>query len=109
MTQEELNQIDRPATSLFVERGQTFEVVAILENLQQYFLLFLHDFMQQGFSPFFPFLQTRSAFKKGQKVQFCDNQTCQDVIFETWNPDGSVELRLANGKLKIFHAGEFIF
>lgn len=108
MPLELLEKIDRPATSLLVEKGQLFDVSSILENLQQLFLSFLSLFIPQGFNSFFPLLQARSAFKPGQKVRFHDNQTLLDAQFEAWLLDGSVKLRLPNGQLKIFHAGEFL-
>lgn len=109
MPLELLNQIDRPATSLLVERGHPFEVASILEPLQQLFMTFLQDFIQKGFASFFPLLQERSAFQKGQMIRFHDNQTLLDAQFEALHPDGSVELRLPDGTLKTYYAGEFLF
>jgi BirA family biotin operon repressor/biotin-[acetyl-CoA-carboxylase] ligase len=108
MPAEILNQIDRPATSLLVEGGHFFDVNSILALLQEKFLNHLNQFLQAGFIPLFPLLQTRSALKQGQRVRFHDNQTLIDAQFEHLHPDGSVELRLSNGMLKIFHAGEFL-
>lgn len=108
MSSEELKRIDRPATSLLEEGSKPFDVIIVLNRLQQFFFSFLTDFIQQGFAPFFPLLQARSALKKGQKVQFCDHQKHFEAYFDSWNHDGSIQLRLNDGTLKIFHAGEFI-
>lgn len=108
MPAEILNQIDRPATSLLIEGKRPFDIAAILAVLQKKFLINLNQFLKTGFTSFFPLLQARSALKKGQKVRFHDNQTLIDAQFEHLHPDGSVELRLSNGFLKIFHAGEFL-
>lgn len=108
MPVDALKLIDRPATSLLAEKGREFDQIIILENLQHHFITFLGEFTHKGFSPFFPLLQERSAFKKGEWVRFHDNQTLLEGQFETIHPDGSVELRLANGILKIFYAGEFL-
>lgn len=108
MPLEILNQIDRPATSLLIEGGNVYEVDSILKLLQNHFLVKLNTFLQQGFSPFFPLLQEKSALKKGERIRFHDNQILLEVEFEQLLPDGSVELRLSNGMLKIFHAGEFV-
>lgn len=108
MPQDILKQIDRPATSLLVEKGYEFDRAAILELLQQIFITSLNDFFHQGFSPFFPLLQQRSALIKGQKVSFHDNQNLLEGCFEALHSDGSVELRLPNGASKIFYAGEFL-
>jgi BirA family biotin operon repressor/biotin-[acetyl-CoA-carboxylase] ligase len=109
MSQEALSQIDRPATSLLVERGQPFDVAAILDDLQRVFLLFLQEFIQKGFEPFFSLLQEKSSLRKGQMVRFHDNQTLIEAQFEAMHPDGSVELRLPDGSLRTYYAGEFLF
>jgi BirA family biotin operon repressor/biotin-[acetyl-CoA-carboxylase] ligase len=108
MPLEMLNQIDRPATSLLVEGGRALEVTTILNVLQPLFLTALNQFIEKGFSPFFPLLKERSALKKGQMVHFHDNQTLIEAQFEHLHPDGSIELRLSNGTSKIFYAGEFL-
>lgn len=109
MPLEILNQIDRPATSLFVEGGDVLEVEEMLELLQYFFLIALEEFMYKGFAPFFSVFQKRSFLKRGQTVRFHDNKNLIEAQFEQLNPDGSVKLRLPNGKSKIFYAGEFLF
>ncbi len=106
---EALSQIDRPATSLLEETKQFFNVATILEDLQKKFILFLQDFMTKGFAPFFPLLQERSTFKKGDIVRFHDNQTFIEAQFDAMHPDGSVALCLPDGTVKMYHAGEFLF
>jgi len=102
-----LSQIDRPATSLLVEGGHPFEKDAILKLLQDFFSADLNLFLNTGFSSFFPLLQKLSFLKKGQNVSFLDHQTLIEAQFECLLPDGSVQLQLPNGNLKVFHAGEF--
>lgn len=108
MPLEILNQIDRPATSLLVERGHAFDVSSILNLLQQFFLDALKIFFCKGFTPFFPLFKERSALKKGQIVRFHNNQTLIETQFEHLHADGSIELRLSDRTLKIFYAGEFL-
>lgn len=108
MPLEILNQIDRPATSLLVEGGKIYEVKLISKLLQDDFVIKLNAFIHQGFSSFFPLLQKKSVLKRGERVRFHDNQTLLEAQFEQLYPDGSVELRLSDGTLKIFHAGEFV-
>lgn len=103
-----LTQIDRPATSMLVEKERTFEIDAVSKCLVDFFLEALGKFIDQGFSPFFPLLEERSALIRGQTVRFHDNQTLIEAKFEQLLSNGSVELRLSSGELKIFHAGEFI-
>lgn len=108
MSQEILEEIDRPATSLLVESGSLFKPFAILEDLKNEFIPMLHQFIAKSFAPFFPLFQARSALQKGQKIYFHDNQHLIEAQFECLHPSGAVELRLCNGNLKIFYAGEFV-
>jgi BirA family transcriptional regulator, biotin operon repressor / biotin---[acetyl-CoA-carboxylase] ligase len=108
MPQDTLNLIDRPATSLFVERGHEFDRASILEILKQTFTTSLEDFIVRGFSRFSPLLQKRTAFNKGDKVRFHDNQRFFEGHFEAIHSDGSVEVKLLDGTTKIYYAGEFL-
>jgi BirA family biotin operon repressor/biotin-[acetyl-CoA-carboxylase] ligase len=108
MSQDALNQIDRPATSLFVERDHEFDRASILEILKETFITSLEDFILQGFSPFFPLLQKRKAFNKGDQICFHDNQRLIEGVFEAIHSDGSLELKLPDGTTKIYYAGEFL-
>jgi len=103
-----LNQIGRPATSLCVERGHLFEVSIILKTLQRFFLVALDQFVLAGFTSFFPLLQERFALKKGEIIQFHDQQTLIQGQFQHLHPEGSVEIRLLNGLTRIVYAGEFL-
>ena len=109
MPADVLNRIDRPATSLFVEKQQLFDPAVVLELLQARFVVDLNQFLKEGITPFFPRFQHYLAFKKEQAIRFHDNQTQVEAQFEEVRSDGSVVLRLKGGILKIFHAGEFIF
>ncbi len=108
MGEDELRQIDRPATSLLVERGNPGDVESLLRALEEIFIDFLKKFLAGGFLSFFPLLQERSHFKKGDAVHFHDHQAVIEGKFEALHPDGTVELRLSDGTMKIFHAGEFV-
>ncbi len=108
MPLEILNKIDRPATSLYVERGQPLDPSSLLESLQKVFVAYLDTFIQKGYADFFPFFLKRSAHKKGQWVRFHDNQKLIEARFDQLHPDGSIQLLLSDGRSKIFHAGEFV-
>ena len=103
-----LQLIDRPATSLCVEGGRSFEVSNVLETLKQCFVENMDLFLKGGFDQFFSYFQEKSSFKKGDEVRFHDNQIIVEANFVSLHPDGSVELRLRNGMLKKYYAGEFI-
>lgn len=108
MTEESLNKIDRPATSLMVESGTLRDPLALLDQLQERFASLLPLFFAQGFAPFFSAFHARSLFQEGEWVRFHDNQTIWEGQFQQFCPDGSVQLRLRSGQLKNFYAGEFV-
>jgi BirA family transcriptional regulator, biotin operon repressor / biotin---[acetyl-CoA-carboxylase] ligase len=108
MTPEELNTIDRPATSLFATSGNIFSVSAILESLQSKFGAYLQNFLIHGFSPFFSEIIARSYHKKGDKVRFHTNREIVIGTFHSWESNGTVAIANQNKSIQYFHAGEFI-
>lgn len=108
MPSELLDLIDRPATSLFAERGEKFDLILIQNSLQNLFVSILNEFEVFGYAPFFPRLTSYSTFKKGDNVRFHDNHIILEGKFEAWCSDGSLELRLPNGKTRKFLVGEFV-
>lgn len=108
MPLEALQQIDRPATSFFVEMGRQGDISKILEGMTIKFIAFLDEFFRAGFTPFFPEILARSPFKRGDPIRFHDNLNKVEGQFEALHPDGSVELLLADGTKKKFYAGEFL-
>lgn len=108
MPLEELQKIDRPATSLLAETQQSFDLNQIFNILKTQFSNHLSIFLEKGFNSFFRDFKKRSIFSPGQKVCFHDNQQVIEGTFEQLNEDGSIEIRLKNGELKTFYAGEFL-
>ena len=67
MSQDELKLIERPATSLFAEKGKEFELRMILDSLQTIFVSSLDLFIEKGFLHFFPYWRKDRPLKKGKK------------------------------------------
>jgi BirA family transcriptional regulator, biotin operon repressor / biotin---[acetyl-CoA-carboxylase] ligase len=109
MSQEESQCIDRPATSLFIETGKNFILQMIQDALENYFANYLMTYFEKGFDPFFNTFCCYSIYQPGDVVHFHDNQMLIEAYFEQFNLDGSIQLRLTNGLLKNFYAGEFIY
>lgn len=107
MSQEDLDRIDRPATSLSVEGQQNYSVKSVLDMVTHQFSHALDLFLKRGFAPFFPAYQKRSSLKKGQTIRFDTNQEIINGIFHSINEDGSITLSIENS-LKNFYAGEFV-
>lgn len=108
MTPDLIQGIDRPATSLFIERGLKENVENMLELLTDHFLTMLEKFIASGFEAFFPLIQQRSFLLKGDPVQFDDRKNKFSAQFEALHPRGGVELRFQDGSKKLFQSGEFI-
>jgi BirA family transcriptional regulator, biotin operon repressor / biotin---[acetyl-CoA-carboxylase] ligase len=109
MSADELKMIDRPATSLAAQSGKKYDLEAILSAISLQFSNHLVDFFSIGFSHFYEEFKNGSAFKKGERIRFHDgvNQLIE-AYYEDICPDGALQLRLLDGQLKRFYAGEFI-
>ena len=105
---EALQKIDRPATSLFVESGQIHSVETIRKGLENKFNLYLSQFFERGFAPFFDPVSSRLFHFSGQSIKFHTHQTIIKGVFNAFLPDGSIEIRLEDGSLKNFNSGEFV-
>ncbi len=107
MSEEELDKIDRPATSLLAESGQTYAISPILEEIKNQFNQDLSLFLKEGFSPFWLDFASHVYHQKGDLIRFHDNQRAVSGTFESLEKDGSVSVKI-DGKLMKFYAGEFI-
>lgn len=104
-----LQQIDRPATSLLVEGKQEFDVEAVLELLQRHFVADLDLFLEVGFYPFLEEYRQRMTLDPKKTIRFDDNRTVWEGTLYAINQDGSLSLKLANGEIKKFVAGEIMW
>lgn len=108
MEPADLEAIGRPATSLFAETGQVYDLKEIFDLLKNNFEVLLSQFLMEGFSPFYAKLVEKSPFKIGDPISFhCGGET----ICGQWNrmtEEGAVELTLPDGSKQIFYSGEFL-
>lgn len=109
MPVEKLQQIDRPATSLLAEGNAEMNVEEVLQKLQQHFLFDLELFLGEGFVPFFDDYCKRIASVPGELTRFDDNRTIWEGAFHSINRDGSLNIKLKNGEIKTFIAGEIVW
>lgn len=108
MLLEDLQKIDRPATSLLVESGQSYSVNMLLDQLTHRFFEKWNLFLNKGFALFFNSFKLRSFLKPGQMVTFHHYQQVIEGKFYSFNPDGSITLELNNQTKQTFYAGEFL-
>lgn len=109
MPLESLRQIDRPATSLMAEGGKVYEIESILSELQKKFVQDLSLFFSKGFAPFLDDYRHHMPKNPNQLIRFHDNQKIWEGTSHEINREGSLCLRLANGEVKTFRAGEILW
>lgn len=105
---EMLEKIDRPATSLLVESGQSYVVEDVLAQLSDQFSKDLDLFLEEGFHHFLAEYKQRIMTFPGQAIRFHDNRTVWEGQIHSINNDGSLNLQLADGTIKHFIAGEIL-
>lgn len=108
MPLEILQQIDRPATSLFAEDGVQRDVEEVTQSLLKQFVADLNIFLEEGFHPFLEIYKANMVHSAGDQIRFHDNRVIWTGAFKNINEDGSLNLQLDNGELKTFHAGEIV-
>jgi BirA family transcriptional regulator, biotin operon repressor / biotin---[acetyl-CoA-carboxylase] ligase len=106
MPKEVLDLIDQPATSLFIEKGEQFDVAAITASLTYHFARDVDLFLKEGFSPFLPEYSSRLAHHLKQPLFFHDYNMACEGTFHSLNEDGSLNLQLPSGEVKRFYSGE---
>lgn len=107
MTIDTVSRIDRPATSLLIERGFPYDIEDLLKELRQKFLTGLKLFLDEGFTPFYDTYRRYIAFN--EQVRFHDNINLWEGTIHSITRDGSLTLKLPNGTLRTFVAGEILF
>lgn len=109
MPLESLQKIDRPATSILVEGGKSLEVEAVTNSLQSQFTQDLELFLEEGFHPFLVKYKSLLIHQINDKIRFHDNRAVQEGYFLSINNDGSLNLRLESGAVKIYSYGEILY
>lgn len=100
-----LDQIDQPATSLFVETNKTWDKEKLLQELQTQFEFDLKTFKQKGLAPFHALLNRLLAMK-GKTVSLFDGQKTWIGICDSITVNGELCLHLQNGQIKTFASGD---
>lgn len=108
MSSELLEKIGRPATSLKVESGKTFQVKTVLKDLETQFIQDLEIFFEFGFKPFLDAYRNYIWTGNGKKISFHDNINMVQGFFHSINDDGTLNLTMPDGTVKMFLSGEFL-
>jgi BirA family biotin operon repressor/biotin-[acetyl-CoA-carboxylase] ligase len=108
MPLEITQKIDRPATSLLIEKGSPQNIENTLSLLQHHFSKNLDQFLNEGFLPFLNTYKAKLIHHPSQPIQFNDNRTIWQGYFHSISNDGSLNLKLLSGEIRNFHTGEFL-
>ncbi|SCA62692.1 hypothetical protein SCG7086_AC_00320 [Chlamydiales bacterium SCGC AG-110-P3] len=108
MTPEQLAEIDKPATSLQVEKGESFNRDTVRDALILEFSQNLQCFLDNGFKLQFERLSTLVHAKEGTPLQLNDYQKIWNGKFHSLNSDGSLNLELPLNDIRTFLAGEIL-
>lgn len=103
-----LKTIDRPATSLLVETGTSQALDPLIEKLAEGFRNHIQLFLKEGFEPFYNALNARMVHRMNEPLQFSDFTQKQEGVYKGLNRDGSLNLLLPDGSLKICTTGELL-
>jgi BirA family biotin operon repressor/biotin-[acetyl-CoA-carboxylase] ligase len=105
MSQELLDTIDQPATSLAQLSGQTWTLEQILEPVLKQFLNDLDTLLTKGFQSFSLSYENLLAHK-GETIVCNNGLKVTKGICHSIDADGRLNLLLPDGQFAIFSAGE---
>lgn len=106
MSKEELEAVDRPATSLKELIGKDMDRKEITEAIHISFQDLLTVFLKQGFTPFLEPFRRALLHRKGDKVVFSDFQSLVEGYFEEVDSEGALILKLKDGSSLRCTSGE---
>jgi len=87
------SKIDKPASSLKIETGKTWDKNALLKKLEKQFLVDLEKFKKDGFTPFHSQFENLLAYK-GETVRCFDGKKEWTGICHSLTNDGQLNLYL---------------
>lgn len=105
MTEELLDSVDQPATSLSQLSGQTWTLEQILDPVLKQFLKDLDTLQTKGFEQFRETYETFLAFK-GESIACNDGLKMIQGICHSINADGRLNLLLPDGRVATLSASE---
>ena len=105
MSQDLLDRIDQPATSLSQLSGQIWTLEQILEPILAQFIEDLNALESYGFEHFLPQYEELLAFK-GKTITCNDGQKTIKGICHSVTSTGRLNLLLPDGTLQLISAGE---
>lgn len=105
MAKEALDQIDQPATSLFVELEKKLDFDPLIKQLEAFFLEDYQLFRRDGFKPFYMSYDALLTHK-GKPISLKQNGQVISGTLHSLNPDGRLNILLDNGDIQTLSSGE---
>ncbi len=105
MSEELLNSIDQPATSLAQISGHNWNIEEVLKLILTQFTIDLELLELNGFSFFKERYEDLLAFR-GQEISWNDGITTRKGLCHSITSDGRLNLLLANGEMLSLSSGE---
>jgi len=102
---ETTENIDQPATSLFLETKRKWDKTSLLKKLQKQFASDLEKFKKQGFAPFHQPFENLLAYK-GQTVRCFDGKKEWVGICHSLATDGQLNLYLPDHSIHTIASGD---
>ncbi|MES2273493.1 MAG: biotin--[acetyl-CoA-carboxylase] ligase [Chlamydiota bacterium] len=100
-----LAKIDKPATSLKVETGHSWNKEELLKKLQRQFLSDLQKFKKEGFTPFHSPFENLLSYK-GQTIHCFDGKKEWIGICHSLTADGQLNLYLPDHSIHTILSGD---
>lgn len=101
---EELDRIDQPATSLFLESDSMYCPAELADRLSDRLMANCDGYLQWGFTPFHSFLENRLAYI-GEFVQFTTSTQSISGKVIGIAIDGALQLQISTGEILALYSG----
>lgn len=105
--ESDIDKIDQPATSLYMETGCMYSVTEISNRLTHYIMANCHRLVQDGVSPFHAFLHNRWLYL-GEEIE---TRTSNRSVFGKMvgvSLDGALQLQLATTEVISIYSGKIV-
>lgn len=102
---KEASKIDKPATSLKIETGRSWDKEALLKKIQKEFLVDLKNFKKGGFTPFHSQFENLLAYK-GETVRCFDGKKEWTGVCHSLTNDGQLNLYLPDKSIHTVLSGD---
>lgn len=102
---KDLDRIDQPTTSLFLESGSIYCPAEIADRLGDHLITNYDSYRQWGFSPFRSLLESRLSYL-GENIQVTTSIHSVCGKFVGLASNGALQLQISNGEILTLYSGK---